>query len=154
MRHLRERRFLDHLASRVGDRVRLIPIDQVTHVVARDRATYAVAEATEHMLDTTIVELERKLEVAEADDLEEMALHLVAGLVRHCAHRPLHGGGRHFHHDGAYGRAEEIGCDEERRWDGAHAKSRGLALQARAQREDGGQRRSDPAIAIGRHLHR
>jgi len=62
VRHLRERRFLDHLASRVGDRVRLIPIDQVTHVVARDRATYAVAEATEHMLDTTIVELERKLD--------------------------------------------------------------------------------------------
>jgi two-component system LytT family response regulator len=31
-------------------------------VVARDRATYAVAGATEHMLDATIAELEKKLD--------------------------------------------------------------------------------------------
>jgi two-component system LytT family response regulator len=50
------------VASRIGERVRLIPVDQVTHVIARDRATYAVAGGAEHMLDTTIVELEKKLD--------------------------------------------------------------------------------------------
>lgn len=52
---------LDHLASRVGDRVQLIPVDQVTHVVARQRATYAVTTTAEHMLDVTLTDLERKL---------------------------------------------------------------------------------------------
>jgi two-component system LytT family response regulator len=52
---------LDHLASRVGDRVQLIPVDQVTHVVARQRATYAVTATAEHMLDATLTDLERKL---------------------------------------------------------------------------------------------
>ncbi len=59
---LRASTFLDHLASRTGDRVQLIPIDQVTHIVARDRATYAVTARAEHMLDVTIADLERKLD--------------------------------------------------------------------------------------------
>jgi two-component system LytT family response regulator len=64
-RALRGPAFLDHLASRIGERVQLIPVDQVTHVVARDRATYAVTRtAVEHMLDATIAELERKLDPA------------------------------------------------------------------------------------------
>jgi len=62
--HLRGAAHLGHLASRVGERVSLIPVDEVTHVVARDRATYAVTATAEHMLDTTIVELERKLDPA------------------------------------------------------------------------------------------
>jgi two-component system, LytTR family, response regulator len=61
-RHLRGGDFLDHLASRLRDRVHLLPVDQVTHVVARDRATYAVTSATEHVLDMTIAELERRLD--------------------------------------------------------------------------------------------
>jgi two-component system, LytTR family, response regulator len=63
-RHLRGGDFLDHLASRLRDRVHLLPVDQVTHVVARDRATYAVTSATEHVLDMTIAELERRLDPA------------------------------------------------------------------------------------------
>ena len=46
-RHLRGGEFLDHLASRI-----------------RDRATYAVTAATEHVLDMTIAELERRLDPA------------------------------------------------------------------------------------------
>ena len=53
---------LGHLASRVGERVHLIPIDEVTHVFSRDRATYAATQRGEHMLDASIVELERKLD--------------------------------------------------------------------------------------------
>jgi two-component system, LytTR family, response regulator len=59
---LRVPAFLDHLASRVGERVQLIPVEQVTHVLARDRATYAVTATKEHMIDQTIAELERKLD--------------------------------------------------------------------------------------------
>ena len=61
-RHLRPAAHLDHLASRVGERVQLIQVSDVTHVFARDRATYAATATTEHMLDVTILELERKLD--------------------------------------------------------------------------------------------
>jgi len=56
---------LAHLASRVGERVHLVPVDEVTHVFARDRATYAATATAEHMLDVTIVDLERRLDPAK-----------------------------------------------------------------------------------------
>ena len=62
--HLRGATHLSHLASRVGERVHLIPVEEVTHVFARDRATYAATAAAEHMLDAPIIELERKLDPA------------------------------------------------------------------------------------------
>jgi two-component system LytT family response regulator len=64
-RHLRGPEFVEHLASRVGDRVQLIAVGQVTHVVARDRTTFAVTATGEHILDVTIAELERKLDPAK-----------------------------------------------------------------------------------------
>ncbi len=62
---LRAETHLAHLASRVGERVQLIPVAQVTHVFSRDRATYAATATAEHMLDATILELERKLDSAK-----------------------------------------------------------------------------------------
>jgi two-component system LytT family response regulator len=59
---LRAPAHLDHLASRVGDRVHLIDAADVTHVIARQRATYAVTAASEYMLDATLTDLERKLD--------------------------------------------------------------------------------------------
>jgi two-component system, LytTR family, response regulator len=56
---------LGHLASRIGGRVQLIPVDEVTHVFARDRATYAATPTAEFMLDAPLVELERKLDPAK-----------------------------------------------------------------------------------------
>jgi DNA-binding LytR/AlgR family response regulator len=56
--------FLERLASRVGERVQLIEVRQVTHVIARDRATYAVTPTASHMLDVTIADLERRLDPA------------------------------------------------------------------------------------------
>jgi two-component system LytT family response regulator len=56
--------FLERLASRVGGRVQLLDVRQVTHVVARDRATYAVTPSASHMLDLTIADLERRLDPA------------------------------------------------------------------------------------------
>jgi len=61
-KHLRGSAFAEHLASRMGERVQLIAVDQVTHVVARERATYAVTAKGEHILDVTIAELERRLD--------------------------------------------------------------------------------------------
>ena len=61
---LRGEAYLRHLASRTGDRVQLIPIEDVSHVFARDRATYAATATGEHMLDVTLAELERKLDPA------------------------------------------------------------------------------------------
>src|SRR5438046_640751 len=60
--HLRAAPFLDHLAARMRDRVQLIPVQEVTHVLAKDRATYAVTASTQHMLDATLAELERRLD--------------------------------------------------------------------------------------------
>ncbi len=56
--------FLDHLASRTRDRVRVIPVEEVTHVLAKDRATYAVTGTERLMLDATLAELERRLDPA------------------------------------------------------------------------------------------
>src|SRR5262249_19861331 len=50
-RQLRGGEFLEHLASRTGERVQLIAINQVTHVVARERATFAATATVEHILD-------------------------------------------------------------------------------------------------------
>ena len=61
-RDLRAAPYLDHVASRVRDRVQLIPVGDVTHLLARDRATYAVTASAEHMLDMTLAELERRLD--------------------------------------------------------------------------------------------
>ena len=62
--HLRGASFLEHLAARTRDRVQLIPAADVTHVLARDRATYAVTASAQHMLDLTLAELERRLDPA------------------------------------------------------------------------------------------
>jgi two-component system LytT family response regulator len=62
--HLRAAPFLGHLAARTRDRVQLIPVAEVTHVLARDRATYAVTATAQHMLDVTLADLERRLDPA------------------------------------------------------------------------------------------
>jgi two-component system LytT family response regulator len=62
--HLRAAPFLAHLAARTRDRVRLVPVEEVSHVLAKDRATYAVTASAQHMLDVTLSELERRLDPA------------------------------------------------------------------------------------------
>ena len=53
---------LVHLASRIGNRVQLIAVENVTHVFARERGTYAATASAEHLLDVSLAELERKLD--------------------------------------------------------------------------------------------
>jgi two-component system LytT family response regulator len=64
VRQLQSPAFLEHLTSRIGDRVQLVPVGHVTHVIARERATYAVTRSAEYMLDASIAELERRLDPA------------------------------------------------------------------------------------------
>jgi two-component system, LytTR family, response regulator len=87
---LRGSAHLGHLASRIGDRVQLIPVDTVTHVFARERATYAATATAEHMLDASIADLERKLDPARFFRIHR------ATLVNLTAVAELHGdlGGR------------------------------------------------------------
>ena len=52
------------IASRVGERISFLDLDAVTHFVAHDKLTYAVANGHRHCVDQTIAELERRLDPA------------------------------------------------------------------------------------------
>jgi len=52
------------IASRVGERISFVDLDAVTHFLAQDKLTYAVADGRKHCVDQTIAELERRLDPA------------------------------------------------------------------------------------------
>jgi two-component system, LytTR family, response regulator len=52
------------IASRVGERVSFLPLDSVTHFLARDKLTYAVVAGACHPVDHSIADLERRLDPA------------------------------------------------------------------------------------------
>jgi two-component system LytT family response regulator len=52
----------DKIASRTGDRVQFIELARVTHFLARDKLTYAVTAGKSYVVDSTIAELEGKLD--------------------------------------------------------------------------------------------
>lgn len=78
--------FLDRLASRIGERVHLLDVADVTHLVTRDRAVYAVAGAKEHLLDGTLAELERRLDPARFFRIHRGALVQLAWVAEVHAH--------------------------------------------------------------------
>jgi two-component system LytT family response regulator len=53
------------IASRVGDRISFLELSAVSHFIARDKLTYAVANGREHCVDQTIADIERKLDPAK-----------------------------------------------------------------------------------------
>jgi len=53
------------IAYRVGERISFLALDDVTHFLAHDKLTYAVANARRHNVDQTIAELERRLDPAK-----------------------------------------------------------------------------------------
>lgn len=55
-------RRLDRIASRVGDRTTLLEVARLTHILARDRLTFAVADGREHVIDVTLQQLEQRLD--------------------------------------------------------------------------------------------
>ena len=50
------------IASRLGERVQLVELSRVSHFIARDKLTYAVTEEKQFVVDSTITELEQKLD--------------------------------------------------------------------------------------------
>jgi two-component system LytT family response regulator len=53
------------VASRVGERISFLALDEVTHFLAQDKLTYAVVNGRQHSVDQSIAELERKLDPAK-----------------------------------------------------------------------------------------
>lgn len=52
------------IASRVGERITFLDLENVTHFYAQDKLTYAVAAGKQHCVDQTISDLERRLDPA------------------------------------------------------------------------------------------
>ncbi|HTE53122.1 MAG TPA: LytTR family DNA-binding domain-containing protein [Kofleriaceae bacterium] len=50
------------IASRLGDRVTLLELDQISHFHAADKLTFAVSAGREHVIDETLSALERRLD--------------------------------------------------------------------------------------------
>ncbi len=59
---LTQGRRIERLASRVGDRTTLLDTARISHVVARDKLTYAVVNGREHVVDATLAQLEGQLD--------------------------------------------------------------------------------------------
>jgi two-component system LytT family response regulator len=52
------------IATRVGERISFLSLDDVTHFLAHDKLTYAIANGRRHCVDQTIADLERRLDPA------------------------------------------------------------------------------------------
>ena len=62
------------IASRVGERISFLALEEVTHFVAQDKLTYAVVNGKQHSVDQSIAELERKLDPAKFLRIHRSAL--------------------------------------------------------------------------------
>jgi two-component system, LytTR family, response regulator len=56
--------WLARLASRCGDRIKVIDLRDVTHLYARDKLTFAATLERHYIIDQTLAELEEKLDPA------------------------------------------------------------------------------------------
>ena len=61
-RSSRPARRVERIASRVGDRTTILDVARVTHVVARDKLTFAIVNGREHVVDYTLTQLEERLD--------------------------------------------------------------------------------------------
>ncbi len=59
---LAQGRKLERLASKVGERTTLLDTARISHVIARDKLTYAVVGGREHVVDATLAQLDGQLE--------------------------------------------------------------------------------------------
>ena len=62
------------IASRVGERILFLDLESVTHFVAQDKLTFAVANGHRHAIDQTIADLERRLDPARFIRIHRAAL--------------------------------------------------------------------------------
>ena len=59
-----QRGFPTRIASRIGERVRIIELSQITHFFAQEKLTYAATADGNHAVDRTVAELEQELDPA------------------------------------------------------------------------------------------
>jgi two-component system LytT family response regulator len=57
-------RWLERLASRLGEKITVVDLRDVTHFYARDKLTFAATAQRDHVVDQTIAELEERLDPA------------------------------------------------------------------------------------------
>ena len=62
------------IATRVGERISFIDLDDVSHFAAHDKLTYAVVNGHRHAVDQTITELESRLDPAKFLRIHRAAL--------------------------------------------------------------------------------
>jgi two-component system LytT family response regulator len=62
------------IAFRVGERISLLPLDDVTHFIAHEKLTFAVSNGRRHCVDQTIADLERRLDPAKFLRIHRAAL--------------------------------------------------------------------------------
>ncbi|HLY42532.1 MAG TPA: LytTR family DNA-binding domain-containing protein [Terracidiphilus sp.] len=72
--HSAQAGYPQRIASRVGERVSFLVLDDVTHFVARDKLTFAVVDGKSHSVDQTIADLERRLDPAKFLRIHRSAL--------------------------------------------------------------------------------
>jgi two-component system, LytTR family, response regulator len=62
------------IASRVGERISFLTLDDVTHFIAQDKLTFAIANGKKHIVDQTISDLEHRLDPARFLRIHRSAL--------------------------------------------------------------------------------
>ena len=58
----RNSEYPERIASRIGDRVQFIQLRSVTHFIAKDKLTFGVTDEKSYVVDSSISELEQKLD--------------------------------------------------------------------------------------------
>ncbi len=69
-----QRTYPTRIATRTGERVRLLDLAEVTHFFAQDKLTYAATLNSQHSVDRTIAELEQELDPARFVRIHRAAL--------------------------------------------------------------------------------
>lgn len=64
----------NRIASRVGERISFLQLDDVTHFIAQDKLTFAIANGKKHCVDQTIADLEHRLDPARFLRIHRAAL--------------------------------------------------------------------------------
>jgi len=64
----------NRIASRIGERISFLPLDDITHFIAQDKLTFAVVNGRRHCVDQTISDLERRLDPAKFLRIHRSAL--------------------------------------------------------------------------------
>jgi two-component system LytT family response regulator len=55
-------RWIERIASRVGERTTVLDVARISHFTSRDKLTFAVVSGHEHVIDHTLAELEARLD--------------------------------------------------------------------------------------------